>query len=73
LDIGDPVIITNATFQFIVEQLAYKGITPDRLIIEPAPRNTAPAVWRPAMWRKQTRTGAGCPADHLIPDHMAFS
>ncbi|MFT4962714.1 MAG: mannose-1-phosphate guanylyltransferase/mannose-6-phosphate isomerase [Paracoccaceae bacterium] len=76
LDIGDPVIITNADFRFIVsEQLAAKGITPDRLIIEPAPRNTAPAVLAAALHVAKTDPDTVvlvCPADHLIPDHMAF-
>src|SRR5690606_4609972 len=40
-----PLVLTNADFRFIVtEQLAEAGITPAGILIEPAGRNTAPAI-----------------------------
>src|SRR3546814_14960948 len=39
-----PVVLTNATFRFIVaEQLAQEDTDPRAIIIEPSVRNTAPA------------------------------
>ena len=76
LDIGDPITLTNADFRFIVsEQLAAKRINPDRLIIDPEPRNTAPAVLAAALHVAKTDPDTVvlvCLADHLIPDHVAF-
>jgi mannose-1-phosphate guanylyltransferase/mannose-6-phosphate isomerase len=76
LDVGAPVIMTNSDFRFIVsEQLAAKDIAPNRVLIEPEPRNTAAAVLAAALQVAKTDADAVmlvCPADHLIPDHAAF-
>ena len=41
----NPVVMTNSDFRFIVaEQLEQASITPGRIVIEPAGRNTAPAI-----------------------------
>ena len=67
-----PVIVTSADFRFIVrDQLAAVGITPAAILIEPEPRNTAPAVLAATLWLAESDPG-GCmlvaPSDHLMPD-----
>jgi len=71
-----PLVLTNADFRFIVtEQLAAAGIDAGAVLIEPAGRNTAPAVLAAALWLEQTDPGAlmlVAPSDHVIPDAEAF-
>ena len=50
-----PTVVTNSDFRFIVtEQLAGVGIDPGAILIEPAGRNTAPAVLAAALHLAQT-------------------
>ncbi|MDE3081294.1 MAG: mannose-1-phosphate guanylyltransferase/mannose-6-phosphate isomerase, partial [Paracoccaceae bacterium] len=45
-----PTVITSADFRFIVtEQLSEAGIDPGAVLIEPEPKNTAPAVLAAAL------------------------
>ncbi len=71
-----PVIITSADFRFIVrDQLAAVGIEPAAILIEPAPRNTAPAVLAATLWLERHAPGAlvlVAPSDHLMPDPASF-
>ena len=47
---GAPLVMTNADFRFIVaEQLDQIQIDPEAILIEPAGRNTAPAILAAAL------------------------
>ena len=71
-----PLVMTNADFRFIVaEQLAKVGITPASVLIEPAGRNTAPAILAAALVVAQKNPDAlllVAPSDHVVPDAEAF-
>lgn len=71
-----PVIVTSAEFRFVVrDQLADIGVTPAAVLIEPAARNTAPAVLAATLWLERQAPGAlmlVAPSDHLIPDPASF-
>ena len=71
-----PTVVTNSDFRFIVtEQLAGVGIDPGAILIEPAGRNTAPAVLAAALHLAQTDPQGMmlvAPSDHVIPDAEAF-
>lgn len=71
-----PVTLTNADFRFIVtEQLAEVGIDPGAILIEPEPRNTAPAILAAAIYSQRQDPEAVLlisPSDHVVPDHQAF-
>lgn len=72
-----PIIMTGAPFRFVVtEQLDAIGIAPGRILIEPAARNTAPAILAAAI-QIAKKDPAGlmlvCPSDHVISDPVAFS
>ena len=73
---ADPVIVTSADFRFVVrDQLAAVGITPAAVLIEPASRNTAPAVLAATLWLEGRAPGAlmlVAPSDHLMPDPASF-
>lgn len=71
-----PVIVCNADHRFeILEQLQAINISPGRIILEPAGKNTAPAVAAAAILLSEIDTDAlmlVLPADHLIKDRAAF-
>ena len=71
-----PLIITGDPFRFIViEQLAAVEIAPQGVMIEPAPRNTAPAILAAALHlaaRDPDAVMLVLPSDHVIPDAGAF-
>ena len=71
-----PLVVSSSDFRFIVvEQLAELGVDPEAVLLEPAGRNTAPAVLAAALYLAQTDPEAlmlVCPSDHLIPDGAAF-
>ena len=71
-----PLVLTNADFRFIVtEQLAAAGIDPGAILIEPAVRNTAPAILAAALWLERQEPEAlmlVAPSDHVVPDAAAF-
>ena len=73
---ANPVIVTSADFRFVVrDQLAAIGITPAAVLIEPSPRNTAPAVLAATLWLETHAPGAlvlVAPSDHLMPDPASF-
>ncbi|MER2507760.1 MAG: mannose-1-phosphate guanylyltransferase/mannose-6-phosphate isomerase [Amaricoccus sp.] len=71
-----PMVLTNADFRFIVtEQLTEAGIDPGPILIEPAGRNTGPAVLAAALWLLRSDPDAimlVAPSDHVVPDTDAF-
>lgn len=71
-----PVVVAADQFRFIVtEQLAAAGLAPDAILIEPDPRNTAPAVLCAALRLKAQDPQAlmlVAPSDHVIPDAPGF-
>lgn len=75
-EFAPPLTITGSDFRFIVtEQLQAAGIDPGPVLIEPAARNTAPAVLAAALWAEAQdpqRLLLIAPSDHAIPDAAAF-
>ena len=73
---GAPTVVTNSDFRFIVtEQLSSIGVDPGAILIEPAGRNTAPAVLAAALHLQATQPDAlmlVAPSDHVIADTDAF-
>ena len=71
-----PMVLTNSDFRFIVtEQLAGIGIDPGAILIEPAGRNTAPAVLAAALYLEKSDPEGlmlVAPSDHVVPDAPAF-
>ncbi|UWQ61096.1 mannose-1-phosphate guanylyltransferase/mannose-6-phosphate isomerase (plasmid) [Leisingera caerulea] len=74
-DFDAPVFVTNEDFRFLVEeQAAALGLLDGRIILEPAMRNTAPAVLTAALTLKD-QPGAlmlVAPSDHMIRDTDGF-
>lgn len=76
-DVAAPVVVCNETHRFLVaEQLRQIGLGKTRILLEPAVRNTAPAVAVAAMVAADA-TGSDplllvLPADHVIRDNAAF-
>jgi len=73
---GAPVVITNAEQRFLAaDQLAEIAIAPRALLLEPAGRNTAPAVAAAALHVAREDPAAVLivqPSDHVIGDLPAF-
>lgn len=71
-----PVVMTNADFRFVVaEQLSKIGVKPAAILIEPAGRNTAPAILAAALTVAKADPQAlllVAPSDHVVPDADAF-
>jgi mannose-1-phosphate guanylyltransferase/mannose-6-phosphate isomerase len=76
LDHGSPLVVANAAHaELVTAELADAGHDPDRMILEPFGRNTAPAATVAAL--ELTRSGDDplmllLPADHVIADIPAF-
>ncbi len=81
-DLAPPIVVSNENHRFLVaEQLRASEISPQAIILEPAGRNTAPAVTVAAMAaisaipageRDGDRLLLVLPADHVIRDAKAF-
>jgi mannose-1-phosphate guanylyltransferase / mannose-6-phosphate isomerase len=71
-----PVLVCNEEHRFLVaEQLRELGKTPAAIILEPAGRNTAPALTLAALFLVEKDPDAAMlamPADHVIQDVPAF-
>lgn len=71
-----PLVVTGDPFRFIVlEQLAAAEIAPSAVLIEPEPRNTAPAILVAAltlMARDPKAAMLVLPSDHVIPEPDLF-
>lgn len=76
INLGPPIIITNSDFRFAVgEQLLQVGIDPGPILIEPEPKNTAPAILAAALYATKKIQDAilvVTPSDHVMPDKIAF-
>ena len=70
------IIVTNSHFRFIVrEQLQDVGINPGKIIIEPEPKNTAPAIIAATIFAHKDKNDAviiATPTDHVINDTKKF-
>lgn len=74
-DFGAPVILTNADFRFLAtDQTQALGIDDATVMIEPAGRNTGPAVLTAALSLADTPDAIMLVAasDHVIGDETAF-
>ena len=77
---ANPIIVCNDEHRFLVaEQMRALGIRPGAVILEPAGRNTAPAVALAAIRALESDVHGDkdpvllvLPADHVIPDTGAF-
>jgi mannose-1-phosphate guanylyltransferase/mannose-6-phosphate isomerase len=71
-----PIIVCNEAHRFTVaEQLHALGVEPSAILLEPAGRNTAPAVALAALKAQEFDAAATlviAPADHVIRDARAF-
>jgi len=71
-----PMVVTGSDFRFIVtEQLAAVELSPSAVLIEPAARNTAPAILAAALTLEAQGSGSlmlVAPSDHVIPDPERF-
>src|SRR5665213_2647868 len=68
-----PVVVASALHLDEIEcQLAAAGVAPGRLILEPAPRNTAAAIALAAFSAAPDDLLLVMPSDHLIADLAAF-
>jgi mannose-1-phosphate guanylyltransferase/mannose-6-phosphate isomerase len=75
-DIGDAVYVCNEEHRFLVaEQIAQLGKTPATIILEPAGRNTAPALTLAALYLVKQDPDAMMvvmPADHVMTEPLQF-
>ncbi|MEM9196246.1 MAG: mannose-1-phosphate guanylyltransferase/mannose-6-phosphate isomerase [Pseudomonadota bacterium] len=78
-DFATPMILTNAEFRFIAtEQLSEAGFARARILIEPASRNTAPAIAAAALALAEDPAAGPdalmlvAPSDHVIAEDAAF-
>ncbi|APX14354.1 mannose-1-phosphate guanylyltransferase/mannose-6-phosphate isomerase (plasmid) [Tateyamaria omphalii] len=72
-----PLVVSAVDYRFIVtEQLVDTGIDPGAVLLEPEPRNTAPAVLAAATWLARTAGPEALmlitPSDHAVTDPDAF-
>lgn len=76
VEAGDPVIVCNEEHRFLVaEQLRQMARNVGHIILEPAGRNTAPALTAAALApgaESEDRILLMMPADHAIADRAAF-
>ena len=77
-DVGRPIAVANEIHRFLLaEQLRAIGLQSD-ILLEPAARNTAPAVAAAAVHALNQSDGHQCPlllvlpSDHIITDAAAF-
>lgn len=75
-DFEAPIMVTADDYRFIVkDQLEELSVEPAAILIEPEPRNTAPAVIAAALWvyeRDPDGVMLVMPSDHHIPDRAGF-
>src|SRR6476661_289811 len=72
-----PPLISTGEEQrfFVIDQLEGVGITPAAIMLEPVPRNTAPAIALAALWavaRGEDDPLLIMPSDHMIRDFGAM-
>ncbi|WP_417475690.1 mannose-1-phosphate guanylyltransferase/mannose-6-phosphate isomerase [Leisingera sp.] len=74
-EFGAPILVTNDDFRFLVEeQAAALGLLDARILLEPAMRNTAPAVLTAALTLQAQPEALMlvAPSDHMIRDTEGF-
>lgn len=75
-DVAAPVVVSNAQYRFLIaEQMREIGKMPCALLLEPAGRNTAPALTLAALRVLATDPEAlllAMPADHAMTDAAGF-
>jgi mannose-1-phosphate guanylyltransferase/mannose-6-phosphate isomerase len=75
-DLRPPVLVCNETHRFVVaEQLRQIGVQPQAIVLEPAGRNTAPALAIAALMAADTQEDPVLlvlPADHHIKHTAGF-
>jgi mannose-1-phosphate guanylyltransferase/mannose-6-phosphate isomerase len=75
-DVGDAVYVCNEEHRFLLaEQIAQLGKTPATIILEPAGRNTAPALTLAALYllkRDPDAMMVVMPADHVMKEPLQF-
>lgn len=75
-DVAAPIVVASDDHRFLAaEQLLESGIRDATIILEPLPRNTAPAIALGALRAVQKSPDAVLlvlPADHLIGDTQSF-
>jgi mannose-1-phosphate guanylyltransferase / mannose-6-phosphate isomerase len=73
---GPPLISTGDDLRgSVIDQLHATGVVPAAILLEPAARNTAPAIAAAAHWalaRGEDDPVLVMPSDHMIPDATAF-
>ena len=72
---GAPLVMTGEEFRFMaVEQARELGLADARVVVEPAARDTAPAILAAAMLLDGDPEALMlvAPSDHVIVDHAAF-
>ena len=76
LEFAPHIILTNSDYRFIIgEQLLEVGIDPGAILIEPAAKNTAPAILAASMFMQAKDKDAVllvAPTDHVIPQTDDF-
>jgi mannose-1-phosphate guanylyltransferase/mannose-6-phosphate isomerase len=73
LDATPPIVVCNEAHRFLVaEQLRQLQSKPQAIILEPAGRNTAPAIALAALQAAPAALLLVLPADHVIRDVPAF-
>lgn len=75
--IASPLVVTGPDFRFLAtDQLEDAGLADATVLIEPAARDTAPAILAACLWL-EARDPDACllvmPSDHVIPDADAFA
>ncbi len=75
-DASEPVLVSNEEHRFLVaEQLRQLEVKPEAMLLEPAARNTAPAVAIGVLQALEVDEDAVVvvlPSDHVIPEEVAF-
>jgi mannose-1-phosphate guanylyltransferase/mannose-6-phosphate isomerase len=76
VNVAAPIVVCNEEYRFITaEQLRTSGHSSQRIVLEPAGRNTAPALTLAALLVEEDATDPVLlvmPADHVIRDLEAF-
>ena len=72
-----PILMCNNDHRFLIRKEAEQArITPRAIVLEPSPRNTAPAIAVAALWTSRIDKNAiiaVMPSDHVIKDQAAFA
>ncbi len=76
LGLAQPLVITGEDYRFsVADHLLVAGVEADAVLIEPEPRNTAPAILAAALFALASDSDATllvAPSDHLIGDVQDF-